>query len=64
MVFEHVDEYGSQWAAIRSIAGKIGCSVGCAMPAVVWIRGASTRYIRIDLIPSRVTASGGDTSCL
>ncbi len=26
MVFEHQDEYDSQWAAIQSIAQKIGCS--------------------------------------
>jgi transposase len=26
MVFEHAKEYDSQWAAIRSIAAKIGCS--------------------------------------
>ena len=26
MVFEHGDQYGSQWEAIRSIAEKIGCS--------------------------------------
>ena len=26
MVVEHQDEYESQWAAITSIAGKIGCS--------------------------------------
>jgi transposase-like protein len=26
MVFDHEDEYDSQWAAIRSIADKIGCS--------------------------------------
>ena len=26
MVMEHSDEHGSQWAAIRSIAAKIGCS--------------------------------------
>ncbi len=26
MVFEHASEHGSQWAAIRSIAEKIGCS--------------------------------------
>ena len=26
MVFDHQDEHGSQYAAIRSIAGKIGCS--------------------------------------
>ena len=26
MVLEHQDEHGSQWAAIQSIAAKIGCS--------------------------------------
>jgi transposase len=26
MVFEHADEYPSQWAAIRSIAEKLGCT--------------------------------------
>ncbi len=26
MVFEHEAEYESQWAAISSIAGKIGCT--------------------------------------
>jgi transposase len=26
MVFDHGAEYGSQWEAISSIAGKIGCS--------------------------------------
>jgi len=26
MVFEHEGEYGSQWAAIESIATKIGCT--------------------------------------
>jgi len=26
MVFEHKSEYSSQWAAIQSIAEKIGCS--------------------------------------
>jgi transposase len=26
MVAEHREEYGSQWAAIQSIAGKIGCT--------------------------------------
>ena len=26
MVFDHQDEHGSQYAAIRSITGKIGCS--------------------------------------
>ena len=26
LVFEHVEEYSSQWAAIRSIAEKVGCT--------------------------------------
>jgi transposase-like protein len=26
MVFEHVNEHDSEWAAICSIAGKIGCT--------------------------------------
>jgi transposase len=26
MVFEHADEHASQWAAIRSIAEKLGCT--------------------------------------
>ncbi len=26
LVFENVDEYGSQWMAITSIASKIGCT--------------------------------------
>lgn len=26
MVLEHQDDHGSQWAAISSIAGKIGCT--------------------------------------
>jgi transposase len=26
MVLEHQDEHGSQWAAIASIAGKVGCT--------------------------------------
>jgi transposase len=26
MVSEHRSQYGSQWAAIQSIAGKIGCT--------------------------------------
>lgn len=26
MVLEHAGEYGSQWEAISSIAGKVGCS--------------------------------------
>ena len=26
LVLEHVGEYGSQWEAINSVAGKIGCT--------------------------------------
>jgi len=26
LVFEHQHEHGSQWAAIVSVAGKIGCT--------------------------------------
>ena len=26
LVLEHQNEYGSQWAAIGSVAGKIGCT--------------------------------------
>ena len=37
MVFEHREEYGSQWEAIRSIAGKIGCS---AEALRTWVRRA------------------------
>lgn len=37
MVFDHVGEYDSQWAAIRSVAGKIGCS---AETLRNWVRQA------------------------
>lgn len=37
MVREHQGEYGSQWAAIESIAGKIGCS---AQTLCNWVRQA------------------------
>jgi len=35
LVYDHQDEYESQWAAIRSIAGKLGCS---AETLRKWIR--------------------------
>ena len=35
MVFEHRGEYGSQWAAVVSIAGKIGCT---AQTLLNWVR--------------------------
>src|SRR5690606_13982260 len=37
MVFEHEREYDSQWAAIRSIAEKIGCT---AETLRKWVRRA------------------------
>jgi transposase-like protein len=37
MVFEHQAEYDSQWAAIGSIAGKIGCT---AETLRKWVRRA------------------------
>ena len=37
MVFDHQGEYPSQWAAIGSIAGKIGCS---AQTLSNWVRQA------------------------
>ena len=37
LVFEHQAEYPSQWAAIGSIAGKIGCS---AQTLTNWVRQA------------------------
>jgi transposase len=37
MVLEHVQEYDSQWAAIRSIAEKIGCA---AETLRNWVRQA------------------------
>ena len=37
MVLEHVNEHGSQWAAMRSIAGKIGCT---AETLRKWVRRA------------------------
>jgi transposase len=37
MVFEHQGEHGSQWAAINSIAGKIGCT---AETLRKWVRRA------------------------
>ncbi len=37
LVFEHRDEYGTKWAAISSVAGKIGCS---AETLRGWVRQA------------------------
>ena len=37
MVFEHVSDYPSQWAAIRSIAQKLGCTAEALRR---WVRQA------------------------
>ncbi len=37
LVFEHQSEYGSQWAALQSIAGKMGCT---AETLRKWVREA------------------------
>ena len=39
LVFEHEREYASQWSAIQSIAGKMGCS---AETLRKWVRRAET----------------------
>src|SRR5437667_2659642 len=39
LVFEHQAEHSSQWAAIRSIAEKIGCT---AEALRTWVRRAET----------------------
>jgi transposase-like protein len=36
MVFEHQAEYDSQWAAMNSIAGKIGCTAETLRKWVRW----------------------------
>lgn len=41
MVLEHQGEHGSQWAAIESIAGKMGCTacdVGCGRQSAIRAR--------------------------
>jgi transposase len=39
MVFEHTEEHGTQWAAIRSISSKLGMS---AETLRQWVRRAET----------------------
>ena len=41
MVFDAKEEYGSQWAAIKSIAEKIGCTQETLRR---WIRQAETDH--------------------
>jgi transposase len=43
MVLEHVQEYPSQWAAIRSIASKLGCTSEALRR---WVRQAETDHGR------------------
>ena|SRR5438128_3542918 len=43
MVLEHQAEYPSQWAAIKSIAGKIGCTVEALRR---WVRQAERDHGR------------------
>ena len=45
MVFEHSEDYGSQWEAIRSIAAKIGCT---AETLRKWVRRAEVDTGRRD----------------
>jgi transposase len=39
MVFDHAPEYPSQWAAMRSVAEKLGCTVEALRR---WVRQAET----------------------
>jgi transposase len=41
MVFEHAPEYSSQFAAIRSIAAKVGCTTEALRR---WVRQAETDH--------------------
>ena len=38
LVFDHAGEYPSQWAAMRSVAEKLGCTVEALRR---WVRQAS-----------------------
>jgi transposase len=50
LVVEHRDEYGSQWAAIQSIASKIGCTTESLRR---WVRQAERdRGVRAGLSTS------------
>jgi transposase len=40
MILDHLDEYPSQWAAMRSVAEKLGCSVEALRR---WDRQAESR---------------------
>jgi transposase len=49
LVLEHRDRYASQWQAIRSIAGKIGCSEEALRK---WVRRAEIDTGRRDGVTS------------
>ncbi len=42
MLREHEHEYGSRWAAVESIAGKIGCT---AQSLYTWVRKTEPQMI-------------------
>jgi hypothetical protein len=51
MVHEHTAEHASQWAAIRSVGEKLGCSVGVlrrwyARPRATLANGLASRLTR------------------
>jgi len=54
MVLEHAEEYGSQWAAIKSIAEKIGCAPETLRS---WVRqgerAAHSRARAASIVPAR-----------
>lgn len=46
MVLEHQSEYSSQWQAICSIAGKIGCSPDSLKLGFIGRRGTQVKAVR------------------
>jgi len=56
MVLEHAGDYGSQWGAINSIAGKIGCT---AETLRRWVRVPRARA-RSSCVELRRALQGGE----